>query len=157
MLCRGAAPLARYRRIDTDEANVAIRVPKKLLRRIKCFVDRVGGLHGGLAGKTGRRRQFLPGGGPPILSMRKMSQTAPHAPRRGTTKRLEGTSVAQERARRTPARATRFHGTPRIAQSLGKNGRPRSRRPFGSSGICVPSWWCRSFQSSCRLRPRSGS
>jgi hypothetical protein len=93
MLCRGAAPLARYRWIDTDEANVAIRVPKKLVRRIKCFGDRGGGLHGGLPGKTGRRRQFLPGRGPPILSMRKMFQRAPHAPRRGTTKRLEGTAL----------------------------------------------------------------
>jgi hypothetical protein len=39
MIRRGAAPVARYRCIDTDGANIAIRVPKKLFRRINRFDD----------------------------------------------------------------------------------------------------------------------
>jgi hypothetical protein len=40
MIRRGAAPVARYRCIDTDGANIAIRVPKKLSSRINRFADR---------------------------------------------------------------------------------------------------------------------
>ncbi|HWF94328.1 MAG TPA: hypothetical protein VG291_05155 [Xanthobacteraceae bacterium] len=39
MIRRGAAPVARYRCIDTDGANIAIRVPKKLFRQINRFAD----------------------------------------------------------------------------------------------------------------------
>jgi len=37
---RGATPVARRRCIDTDGANIAIRVPKRLFSRIKCFANR---------------------------------------------------------------------------------------------------------------------
>ena len=40
MICRGAAPMARYRCADTpDGTAVAIRVPNKLMSEIKRFAD----------------------------------------------------------------------------------------------------------------------